>query len=110
LFSIYRILECAGKVNTSTITDSSEFVLDPSYLGLALSELVGTKRFDVFKDLKALPFPISKSSPTTSLVQGDSDVAVCSTNAENLIVSALVLRESNLYPIFQQFCLRTNNR
>jgi hypothetical protein len=110
LFSIYRILECTGKVNTSTITDSSEFVLDPSYLGLALSELVGTKRFDVFKDLKALPFPISKSSPTTSLVQGDSDIAVCSTNAENLIVSALVLRESNLYPIFQQYCLRTNNR
>jgi hypothetical protein len=130
LFGLYRVLEFPGKVKLSTITDGSR--MDP-YLIYEFSQFVvthltkvlrqkfqkegtvvdalwsdeGEGPLEYLKKLRATPFIIPKSGP--SVLAGNAPVGAQSTSPASILASAWAWRNSNLFPLLENWCRMTGN-
>lgn len=136
LFNIYRIIEIPGVLKLSTITDPGvEFDISKmtEFREIFYHYLLRkNKALSQFKlslssgdGLKAKPFLIAKSSPTTNFrmetdlfdtrgvrIPGDASLQwnYSSTSPISLIIASVLIKtDTVLYPIFRDWCEKTGN-
>lgn len=128
LFGLYRVIEIPGVLKLKTITDPctmegwvisefSEFVIShwkrvlPRLFNGAVARAYGPSGPLLFlKGLKARPFLVSKStSAIRKDVEAVSNHSPISSSPSGVLASAILWRESPLYPFFENWCKMTTN-